>query len=181
MKTLETQRLILRSFKIEDLDDFYEYAKNPNVGNNGGWKPHETKEESEQLMKRFLEQDKEWAIVWKENNKVIGSISLKDDVKRFVTGAKMIGYSISEDYWGKGIMTETVNCVLEYAFKETEAVLVAVYHFHFNQRSKRVIEKCGFIYEGKMRCSYEMYNGEIYDDYCYSILREEYLLNHVFD
>ena len=46
MKTLETERLILREWQLKDLDDFYEYAKNPNVGSNAGWEPHSSKEVS---------------------------------------------------------------------------------------------------------------------------------------
>ena len=49
---IETERLILRPFEESDLDDFYEYAKNDNVGPNAGWKPHESKEESEKILDR---------------------------------------------------------------------------------------------------------------------------------
>ncbi len=102
---------------------------------------------------------------------------MKNDVKRRVANANLLGYSMSEEYWGRGIMTEAVKRVLQYAFEEAGSVLVAIYHFPFNERSKSVIEKCGFVFEGRLRCSYQMYNGEIYDDLCYSILREEYFLN----
>ncbi|WMJ23320.1 GNAT family protein [Paludicola sp. MB14-C6] len=179
MKVLETKRLILRNFYEKDVYDFYQFAKNHNVTNSAGWKPHNSIEESERLINRFIEDDNVWAIVWKENNKVIGCITFKDDIKRLVNDAKMIGYSLCEEYWGKGIMTEAVNQVLEYAFQEMCVVSVAAYHFYFNQRSKRVLDKCGFVFESKLRCSYEMYNGEILDEYCYSILREEYLLKHL--
>jgi len=118
--------------------------------------------------------------VLKESEKVIGSISLKNDVKRKVANANMIGYSLSQDYWGQGIMTEAVKRVLQYAFEDANSVLVSIYHFSFNKRSRRVIEKCGFVYEGKMRQSFQTYDGNIYDDMCYSLLREEYALNNIF-
>lgn len=46
MKTLTTERLILRSFTMDDAADFYEYAKDPDTGIHAGWKPHESIEES---------------------------------------------------------------------------------------------------------------------------------------
>lgn len=178
MKCLETHRLLLRPFSVEDLDDFHSYCVNPNVGNSGGWKPHESVEESKAVLISCIENN-DWAIVYQENNTVIGSISFITDVKRRVDNAHMIGYSLSEDYWSMGIMTEAVKRVLQYAFEEANALLVAVYHFPFNDKSRRVIEKCGFVYEGRLRSAYKMYHGEIYDDLCYSILREEYFLNQI--
>jgi len=65
MPTLETERLILRRFRETDLDDFNEYAKNPNVGPNAGWKPHESKEESMEILKQFIDSKEVWAIVEK--------------------------------------------------------------------------------------------------------------------
>lgn len=73
MKTLETERLILRKFVEDDLDDLFEYAQSPNVGPNAGWAPHKTKEDSANILKMFIEEDEVWAIVEKKSNKVIGS------------------------------------------------------------------------------------------------------------
>ena len=50
MKTIETERLILRPWRLEDLEDLYQYAKNPEVGPNAGWKPHENLEESRKIL-----------------------------------------------------------------------------------------------------------------------------------
>ena len=46
MQRLETERLVLRDWSINDARDLYEYAKSPNVGPNAGWKPHDNIEES---------------------------------------------------------------------------------------------------------------------------------------
>lgn len=71
-------------------------------------------------------------------------------------------------------MTEAVSCLIDYSFKEMQLAVLSVYHYPFNIRSKRVIEKCGFVYEGVLRGASRIFNGEIYDDMCYSILKEEY-------
>lgn len=55
MITLETERCILRTFETSDLNDFYEYAKNPNIGPNAGWPPHSNIEESKQIIQDFIE------------------------------------------------------------------------------------------------------------------------------
>jgi ribosomal-protein-alanine N-acetyltransferase len=181
MKLLETKRLILRNWKITDLDDLYEYSKNPNVGPRAGWKPHKNKEVSKEVLQSFIKSDEIWAIVYKENNKVIGSIGNHKDVKRNLFKARMIGYVLSEEYWGKGIMIEAVKRVIKYLFEERKYELVSCYHYDFNCQSKRVIEKCGFRYEGILRMASELYDGRIYDDVCYSMTREEYYDKDIFN
>lgn len=126
-------------------------------------------------MQSFIEKDEVSAIVYKENNKVIGSIGVHYDEKRKGTNAKMIGYVLSEDYWGKGLMSEAVKEVIRYLFEEEKYDVISCYHYPFNTRSKRVIEKCGFKYEGTLRFVSKIYNGTIYDDVCYSITKTDYL------
>jgi putative acetyltransferase len=174
LKRIETERLIIRPFKESDLDDFFEYAKSPNVSPSAGWKPHETIEESQYILERFINGEEVMAIVYKANGKVIGSVGMHKDEKRSIDTAKMIGYVLSENYWGRGLMTECVRAVLDAVFVKTDLNIVSVMHFPFNVRSRRVIEKCGFRYEGTLRLSYRKYNGEILDEVCYSILRSEW-------
>lgn len=176
MKTLETQRLILRELTLEDLSDFHEYASMPEVADNAGWRPHSSMEESRAVLMALIDLKCERAIVLKESSKVIGSISIKQDPKRRVGLASVIGYSLSKNYWGMGLMTEAVKRIIQYGFEEQALKVISAYHFQSNQRSQRVIEKAGLVLEGRMRCAYEMYDGTIHDDCCYSILREEYFL-----
>ena len=76
LDTIETERLILREFTFDDVTDLYEYASNPNVGPNAGWTPHKNICESEAVLNMFMRNDDVWAIVYKRNNKVIGSFGL---------------------------------------------------------------------------------------------------------
>ena len=174
MKQLETERLLLRTWQLEDLNDLYEYASNPEVGPKAGWKPHESLEESERILQSFINGDEVVAIVNKENNKVIGSLGLHGDGKRNASGSKMLGYVLSRDYWGRGLMTEAVQAILKYAFEELALELISVYHYPFNEQSKKVILKSGFQYEGTIRHASRIFNGEIYDDVCYSMKKEEW-------
>ena len=68
-KEIETKRLILRPFKQQDLEDFYEYAKVEGVGERAGWKHHESIDKSQSILDSFIDEDKTFAIVLKENNK----------------------------------------------------------------------------------------------------------------
>jgi putative acetyltransferase len=147
MKTLETERLILRRWQLEDLDDFYEYARNPDTGIMQGWQPHLSMEASFNALKHYVEEENNWAIVLKGNDKVIGSIKLIPDENRGNYYAKYISFVLSDVYWGKGYMTEAVKCVIKYAFEVLGINLLTAFHFPHNTRSKRVIEKCGFQYE----------------------------------
>lgn len=174
MKALETERLLLRPFQGTDLDDFFEYAKSPIIGPSAGWEPHKSKEDSLNILNMFLEKDEVWAIENKENHKVIGSIGLHKDQLRSAEDVKMLGYVLSEDYWGKGLMTETAEKVINFAFEELKLNFLSIHHYSFNHRSKRVIEKCGFIYEGTLRHAVQIYDGSIYDLLCYSMTKEEW-------
>lgn len=149
-KVIETKRLMLRSFTESDLQDFYEYAKVEGVGEMAGWHHHENIEKSQEILSRFIEEDKTFAIVYKENGKVIGSLGVEvygmegalTEFNGYI--GREIGYVLSKDYWGKGIMPEAVQAVIEYLFNEKNLDFLTCGYYDFNSQSKRVQEKCGF-------------------------------------
>lgn len=73
--TLYTDRLILRPWRVTDLDDFYEYASVDGVGQMAGWKPHEDKNESRKILDSFIEHKKTFALEYQ--GKVIGSLGIE--------------------------------------------------------------------------------------------------------
>jgi len=174
MQVIDTNRLTLRGFLPTDLNDFYEYAKNDKVGPMAGWKPHGTLEESQEILKSFVESTEVWAIVLKEENKVIGSIGLHKDRKRDNENCRMLGYVLSESYWGKSLMLEAVHALLNHAFNELNVQLVSVYHYPFNKQSASVIKNAGFKYEGLQRQSTVRFDGVILDSALYSMSKDEY-------
>lgn len=175
MAILHTQRLIIRPIQIDDLDDVYEYSSTPNVGPNAGWKPHESKEETLEIMNTiFFDKETVWGIGLKEIGKIIGSIGLIDDPKRQYNLVKMIGYAMSESYWGQGIMTEATNEVLRFGFEELHLEAISAYCFPFNQRSRNILEKRNFAYEGTLRMAEKLFNGNIYDNECYLLTARRY-------
>ena len=188
---LETERLILRSWRKKDAPALFAYAQNPNVGPNAGWKPHASVRESRQIITQLFQQNTTWAITLKEPlaagrtdqageavivpaDTPVGSIGFEKDAYRPGIRSREMGYSLSEDCWGHGIMTEAARRLLEYGFEVLQLDSVMIRTGEANQRSRRVIAKCGFTYEGTLRRCYLMYNGRIRDSRIYSMLREEY-------
>lgn len=175
MNTIETERLILRNWSTADAPDLYDYAKNPNVGPHGGWKPHEDLAESKEIIESlFLGKYSCWAIVDKEKQKVIGSIGYEKDEKRPNINCMELGYALAEPYWGKGLMTEAAAAAISYGFETMKLSMITIYRNPVNKRSGRVIEKCGFTYEGTLRNANKIFDGSIRDIACYSMTREEY-------
>lgn len=147
---IETERLLLRPFEAADLNDFYEYASVEGVGEMAGWKHHESIEKSQEILERFIKEDKTFAIVLKENNKVIGSLGVeKYGMEHTLTEfdgyqGREIGYVLSKSYWGKGLMPEAVSAVIRYLFDDLHFDFLLCGYYDFNVQSKKVQEKCGF-------------------------------------
>lgn len=146
---IETPRLILRPWRESDLNDFYTYASVPGVGEMAGWPHHESKTDTQRVLKIFLEEKDVLALELKDTGKVIGSLGIhkndNDHVGPSYLGRE-IGYVLSKDYWGRGLVPEAVNAVIEYSFDVLRYDYLLCGHFTWNDRSRRVIEKCGFQY-----------------------------------
>lgn len=144
--TLETERLILRPWQQSDLQDFFEYASVPGVGEMAGWEHHQSIDVSQVILNSFIAHKKTFALVYQENGKVIGSLGLEerdDDGFEHLSGRE-IGYVLSKEYWGRGLMAEAVKAVIDYCFAELHFEILTCGHFETNHQSRRVIEKTGF-------------------------------------
>ena len=146
---LKTERLILRPWQWEDLDDFYEYASVDGVGQMAGWLPHENKETTQMVLDSFITHKKTFAL--ELDGKVIGSLGIETyDEEKFpelaALNGRSIGYVLSKDYWGQGLMPEAMKVVLKYLFNDAKLDFILISHFVWNNQSKRAIEKCGFQY-----------------------------------
>ena len=146
---LETDRLIIREWSEMDLEDFFDYAKVDGVGQMAGWNPHTSIQESKTILEMFIKEKNIFALELRENHKVIGSLgletlslSLSDEYENLV--GREIGYVLSKDYWGKGLMPEAVNRVIKFCFEKENYDYLMCSHSVINSQSKRVIEKSGF-------------------------------------
>lgn len=147
---LRTKRLRLRPWREEDLQDFYNYASVPGVGEMAGWKHHKDLEESERILRLFIDEKKTLALDFEGT--AIGSIGIEryneeDYPEMHSAMGRELGYVLSKDYWGKGLMVEAAQAVIDYLFQEELLEFIVVGHFAENEQSKRVIKKLGFTYK----------------------------------
>jgi putative acetyltransferase len=170
MNKIETERLILRPVTENDTEAIFEYSRNGNIGLNAGWKPHESMDDTREIMKLvFLDKENVFGIVLKENDKLVGSIGLIPDPKRQNDKTRMIGYAIAESCWNKGYTTEAVRALIRFGFEKLGLQLISAYCYPSNERSKKVLKKCGFDYEGKLHLAETRYDGKVLDNECFYI------------
>lgn len=146
---LETKRLILRPWKDSDAASLYEYAKDPAVGPIAGWPPHTSVENSLEIIHTVLSAPETYAVVLKETGKPVGSVGIlfsgHGSAPMTQTEAE-IGYWIGVPYWGHGFIPEAVEELLRRCFEDLSCTGVWCGYYDGNVKSKRVQEKCGFVY-----------------------------------
>lgn len=173
---IETPRLILREVKVSDCHDMYEYAKLPFVGPTAGWEPHHSVNETKTILQLFVDKKKYgqlgvFAVIYKETNKMIGTIELHTYVKGFKAE---LGYTINPLYWGMGLAVEASVEVMKWGFNELQLKRLECTTFTTNTRSKRVCEKLHFTYEGIRKNGYMLYDGSFHDLYAYALTDYEF-------
>lgn len=171
--TLETGRLLLRKIHPGDTQNAFDnWTSRPEVFRYAAASPHSTPEETKQQILGWMEFYEKplgylWAIVYKENGQAIGVI----DAHNMHTGHRRIevGYTLGDAYWGKGIATEALQCVMEYLFKQENFNRISASHYVPNIASGKVLEKCGMEREGIMR-DYICAKGIYYDSVLYAAI-----------
>ena len=149
---LKTQRLLLRRWEDSDAENLYEYAKDPDVGPIAGWPPHQSVDESRNVIRTVFQGKEAYAICLKTDEKAIGAIELKLNGHTDMTDRDdecELGYWLGKPFWGQGIMPEAVKEILRHAFEEIGMTKVWVGYYEGNSKSKRVQEKAGFRYQWK--------------------------------
>jgi [ribosomal protein S5]-alanine N-acetyltransferase len=166
---IETERLILRRITLDDAEDMYVYASDEEVTDYVTWDTHSSLTDTKKFINTFLSQYvAPWGIELKENGQLIGTV-------HFVWwqpehNSAEIGYVLSKEYWGKGLITEAANAVISFGFEHMDLVRIQARCFLENKGSERVMEKLGLSFEGISRKV--MYvKGEHKDLKVYSILK----------
>jgi len=136
--------VFLRPFDVSDAADLYAYAKDPRIGTAAGWKPHESVKESAEIIRTVFSAPDTFAVVDKASGKVIGSAGYTGRRRGAFAREDEIGYALSAEFWGRGIMPEVVRALLRHGFTRMGLEAVWCSHYDDNSRSRRVIEKCGF-------------------------------------
>lgn len=176
LPVFETKRLILREINESDIYDMYEYAQIPYVGPSAGWEPHGSTSHTKEVIRSFIRKPQYgqlgvYAIILKENHKMIGTVELHTYVRDFKAE---LGYTVSPYYWGHGYAFEASQAIIKWGFNDLHLKRIECCCFSTNNQSRRVCEKLGFRYEGLRRKGYKLYNGYIGDLDCYAMIDDEF-------
>jgi len=154
MPELHTERLLLRKMSVSDCADMYEYAQRPEVTKYLLWSPHPDMQSTKSYLESVQKEYKkgafhDWAIVYKENNKMIGTVGFTRVDLNNRTGE--VGYVLNPAYWGKGIAREAVKEVIAYGFSMLNLERIEARYMEGNAASLAVMKACGMTYEGMFR------------------------------
>lgn len=154
-KALQTERLALRRFQLEDAEAFYQNVTSDSKVNKFlTWSLHKSEEETRELIIDWVERYENperycWAIVLKETGQIIGTIAAPTVKNR--TETVEVTYGIGSAWWGLGIVTEALIEVIRYLFEEIKVNRIEAGYDVNNPASGRVLEKVGMQKEGVLR------------------------------
>ncbi|MBO5111239.1 MAG: GNAT family N-acetyltransferase [Clostridia bacterium] len=174
--TLQTERLTLRAMRRSDRQDMYEYASDPSVTRYLLWDIHPNEEYTgrylDYVVSRYRIGDfTDWAVTVTETGKMIGTCGFTRIDADHRKGE--VGYVLNPAYWGQGIAAEAVRAVLHFAFFRLKLNRMEAKFIRGNERSLRVMEKCGMQFEGYQREAM-LIKGQYCDIGYASILRSEF-------
>ncbi|MGB3512938.1 MAG: GNAT family protein [Microcoleaceae cyanobacterium] len=176
LPTIETDRIILRKMCMDDAHDMFEYASDSEVSKYTGWYTHNVIEDTQLFLNHVINnyqnnQVSSWGIVHKVDKKFIGTAGF---INWNIEHARAeIGYTLSQKYWGKGYMTEVVNAIIYFGFRNMMLNRIEAKCEIKNIASARVMEKVGMKYEGILR-KYMFMKGKYSDLKIYSIIKDEF-------
>lgn len=176
--SLETDRLLLRRYRLSDAEDaLRNWCASEKVTRFMTWPPYKTIDDLKGYIQYCIgEYEKPdtyyWVIESKERGQVIGSISviwINEDV-----ASCEVGYCLGDKFWGKGIMPEALSEVIRFLFEEVGMNRIQATHDVNNPNSGKVMEKCDMKYEGTMRQASRNNQG-VCDSVMRAILRSDYI------
>ena len=176
LPVLETARLRLRRFSIDDAVDMYEYASDQLVTKHVFWSPHASLNATMEFLNRHVQlvQNSEvcsWAVEHKADRKMIGTCGFV--WWRPEHGKAEIAYAISRKYWNQGLTSEAVAAGIDWGFETLKLNRIEARCMPENVASERVMQKCGMRCEGTMRQTM-LVKGKYIDLKMYAILKEQY-------
>ena len=170
-REIRTVRLCLRKYRQDDAPDMFKnYFTDERVTRFLSWEPYEDLESAERFVEArataYMDSTYNWVIEY--NGSAIGSISAvqADDKNKYCE----IGYCLAYDFWNKGIVTEALSAIMDYLFYQIGYHRIFAKHDAENPASGKVMEKCGMIYEGRMRGYYLRPDGTFSDSLIYGAL-----------
>ena len=158
---IETDRLLLREFILDDAEKFYQLNLNPNVIKYTGNTAFKSIEEAKLFLENYNDYKVNgygrWAVINKDSNEFIGWCGLKYGELENETD---IGFRFFEEKWNKGYATESATACLKYGFEVLKSNRIIGRAMKENTTSIKVLEKIGLVYETD--CIFENKEAVIY-------------------
>lgn len=181
MFNLETDRLLLRSFQLSDLDDFVTYRSDPEVARYQSWEAPYSREAGVALIQEMMRKpgltSGEWyqiAIQLKENSKLIGDCAVH--LTELIPTQAEIGFTLSRSYQGKGYAREAVHCLLEHLFQDLHLHRVSAICDAENRSAARLLAGLGMRQEGYFLENI-WFKGQWGSEYAFALLQREWKLS----
>ncbi|MCL2860260.1 MAG: GNAT family N-acetyltransferase [Oscillospiraceae bacterium] len=178
MKEIETGRLILRKFTLDDVDGMYNnWASDFETSKMLDWDVHENREVTLSVISNWIKEYEKlfyfnWVVELKENGEIIGNIEirrckLRDEICE-------IGYCYGSKYWNNGYASEALRAVIQFLINEVGVRIVEAKYISGNPASGKVMEKAGMKKDAVLRARVINKNtGDVNDFVIYSIMKEE--------
>ncbi len=175
---LTTDRLLLRQIQPGDAEALFAIFSDEEVMKFYGDAPHRSLDESREEIRGALahyaqHESLRWAITLRGEDTFLGSCTLFHFDEGFHRGE--IGYELHRDFWGQGITSEAVSAILTYSFSKLNLHRVEALMDIANERSKGLVLKLGFTYEGYLRQRYYLDDGHFEDEHYFGLLQHEWL------
>jgi ribosomal-protein-alanine N-acetyltransferase len=151
---LSTARLTLRAARATDAAPFRTLLAIPEVTRFSNWPDAPTQAQAERSMRWMVKINASrrgcaWIIEDRKTHRLIGAVRFNHFDKKWRVGE--IGYELHPDFWGRGLMTEAVGAVIACGYQTFRLNRIEAWTLPGNGASDRVLEKCGFRYEGTLR------------------------------
>lgn len=144
---LKTQRLILRPWHLMDAEDLYKYAQDELVALPAGWQPHTSVEYSRGIIDTVFCVPETYAVCLQKDKKAIGCIGFHRNDLAKEDDEYELGYWLGREFWGQGIIPEASREILRHAFEDLKMNRIWCGYYEGNEKSRRVQEKLGFVYQ----------------------------------
>ncbi len=177
---IRTKRLVLRQPSMKEVGWYYEYFSRPEIVWGGGGAGPKNMRAARDEFKEYLvdlyrkREGFRWIITLKGDDRPIGTLGYYKWNRSRSYQAEM-GYDLAKEHWGKGIMTEAMEAVVNFGFRRMKLNRIEVYIMPRNKRSIRMIKRLGFKREGLLRQRYFDEFGNFTDDILFSMLRDDWV------
>jgi RimJ/RimL family protein N-acetyltransferase len=172
--TIDLDGARLRPLREADADALYDYLRDPVVTELTAY-PVVSRPMVEAMIERSLcrwasGELSKWGLALRHDDRVVGTCGFNESsaVHRWAE----LAYDLAPALWGKGLMRQAVTAVLQWAYREEQLHRVHAYVRVDNRRSERLLERLGFVREGRLR-SYRICRGQPHDFHVYSLLRSD--------